>query len=192
MATLRELLSSASFIDISPSGPQVEETAARMLRRAAAPGAQIRRQGGLEAAPGSVRLGVAADPALWKALHPALEGAWMMVRVRPGGGLELLTGAEHLLYGLACQVAEELSRLTAHVAEVERKLKMSEQVLRFMMLRMEKIQIGNLHREVARRKEAALAPAPAPAPEAASEPVAEPAATPEPVAETAPEPTPES
>jgi small subunit ribosomal protein S6 len=84
-----------------------------------------------------------------------------------------------------------------HVAEVERKLKMSEVVLRFMMLKMEKIQIGNLHREVTRRKEAANAPAPAPAPEtpAAAEPsaAAEPAAQPEqPAAEAAVETTPES
>lgn len=83
----------------------------------------------------------------------------------------------------------------AHVAEVDRKLKMSEQVLRFMMLRMEKIQVGNLHREVARRKEAALAPppAPAPAPEPqAAEPAPEPAVATETVAEAPVEPTPEA
>ncbi|HSP07317.1 MAG TPA: 30S ribosomal protein S6, partial [Acidobacteriota bacterium] len=85
-----------------------------------------------------------------------------------------------------------------HVAEVDRKLKMSEQVLRFMILKMEKIQVGNLQREVTRRKEAALAPppvpapAPAPAPEPAVDPAPEPEATTEPVAEAPAEPTPES
>lgn len=74
-----------------------------------------------------------------------------------------------------------------HVSEIDRKLKMSEQVLRFMMLKMEKIQIGNLQREVTRRKEAAMAPPPAPAPE----PVVEPVAT-EPVVEAPIEPTPEA
>lgn len=79
-----------------------------------------------------------------------------------------------------------------HVAEVDRKLKMSEQVLRFMMLKMEKIQIGNLQREVARRKEAAMAPPPAPPAEpAAAEPQPEPANNETPV-EAQAEPTPES
>ena len=40
------------------------------------------------------------------------------------------------------------------ITEVDRKLKMAEQVLRFMTLRMEKVQVQNLHKEVARRKEA--------------------------------------
>ena len=80
----------------------------------------------------------------------------------------------------------------AHVAEVDRKLKMSEVVLRFMILKMEKIQVGNMHREVARRKEAALAPPPAPAPEPAAEPAPEPAVATETVAEAPAEPTPEA
>ncbi len=89
-----------------------------------------------------------------------------------------------------------------HVAEVDRKLKMDEQILRFMMLKMEKIQVSNLHREVARRKEAANAPVePAPAQEPAAAtapaaPVAEPVepeiATVEAEAPVAVEPTPES
>lgn len=40
------------------------------------------------------------------------------------------------------------------LAEVDRKLKMSEVILRFMSLKMEKIQIGNLRREVERRTQA--------------------------------------
>ena len=65
------------------------------------------------------------------------------------------------------------------VAEIERKLKMSEQIIRFLMFRMEKIQIANLHKEIQRRKEAAAAPPPAP-PAAVQTPEPQPA---EPVAE---------
>lgn len=39
------------------------------------------------------------------------------------------------------------------IAEVDRKLKMVEPLLRFMILRMERVQIENLHKEVARRSE---------------------------------------
>lgn len=45
------------------------------------------------------------------------------------------------------------------IAEIDRKLKMSETVLRFMIIRMEKIQTQNILKEAARRQEAALAPA---------------------------------
>lgn len=40
------------------------------------------------------------------------------------------------------------------IAEVERKLKMSETILRFMVLRMEKSQIQNLQKDMERRKQA--------------------------------------
>ena len=50
------------------------------------------------------------------------------------------------------------------VSEIDRKLKMSETILRFLMFRMEKIQIQNLKKEIVRRAEAASAtPAPEPA-----------------------------
>src|SRR5262245_25765582 len=39
----------------------------------------------------------------------------------------------------------------SRVSEIDRKLKQSETILRFMILKMEKIQIGNLHKEIARR-----------------------------------------
>jgi len=86
-----------------------------------------------------------------------------------------------------------------HLAEVDRKLKMSEVILRFMALKMEKIQIGNLQREIARRAEVAQPAVAAVPPEATSEPapqsepapaVAEaPAAEQTPAAETATEQT---
>ena len=42
-----------------------------------------------------------------------------------------------------------------HVAELDRKLKMAESILRFMILRMEKVQIVNFQKDMARRREAA-------------------------------------
>ncbi|PWT89970.1 MAG: 30S ribosomal protein S6 [Acidobacteria bacterium] len=68
------------------------------------------------------------------------------------------------------------------VAEIDRKLKMSETILRFMCLKMEKIQIQNLQKEIARRSEASQPSEPAPAP--AAEPAA--AATEAPVEEQQP------
>jgi small subunit ribosomal protein S6 len=78
------------------------------------------------------------------------------------------------------------------VSEVDRKLKQSETILRFMILKMEKIQIGNLQREIIRRNEAAQAPPPAEtvAPATQAETVDEPVTAPEsePVMESTPEP----
>jgi small subunit ribosomal protein S6 len=81
----------------------------------------------------------------------------------------------------------------ARVTEVDRKLKQSETILRFMILKMEKIQIGNLHREITRRKDVETAQAAAPAPVPVEEPVAEPAApASEPAAESPHPSTPDS
>jgi small subunit ribosomal protein S6 len=72
------------------------------------------------------------------------------------------------------------------IAEIDRKLKMSETILRFLIFKMEKIQIQNLNRELTRRAEAAAPPAqPEPVGVAEPEPVA--AAQPEPVAAAQPE-----
>jgi small subunit ribosomal protein S6 len=59
------------------------------------------------------------------------------------------------------------------IAEVDRKLKMVEPLLRFMILRMEKIQIGNLQKEIARRSEASQPAAQPQAAEAQSAPETE-------------------
>jgi small subunit ribosomal protein S6 len=50
----------------------------------------------------------------------------------------------------------------ARIAEIDRKLKMSETILRFLVFKMEKIQIQNLHREITRRNERAAVPQPEP------------------------------
>ena len=52
----------------------------------------------------------------------------------------------------------------SRIAEIDRKLKMSETILRFLIFKMEKIQIQNLQRELARRAEAAAVAAAPPAP----------------------------
>jgi small subunit ribosomal protein S6 len=88
----------------------------------------------------------------------------------------------------------------SRISEIDRKLKMSEVILRFMITKMEKVQVQNLNREVQRRTESAqqqqqqaeqpvASAEPAPAPVAEEAPVAEPQA--EESTATA-EPTPES
>jgi small subunit ribosomal protein S6 len=95
----------------------------------------------------------------------------------------------------------------SRISEIDRKLKMSEVILRFMITKMEKLQVQNLNREIQRRTESAqqqqqqqqqaeqpvasAEPAPPPAPPAAEEaPVA---AEPQAEESTATaEPTPES
>ncbi len=74
------------------------------------------------------------------------------------------------------------------ISEIDRKLKMSETILRFMILKMEKIQVQNLQKDIERRA-ARLAQSEAPAPEsvAAAEPVAEQESPEESVPEVAPE-----
>ncbi len=76
----------------------------------------------------------------------------------------------------------------AGIAEIDRKLKMSETILRFMILKMEKIQVQNLHKDIERRAaRQAQAEIPAPEPVAAANPVEEPEIPEEPVSEVAPE-----
>ena len=43
----------------------------------------------------------------------------------------------------------------SRIAEIDRKLKMAEVILRFMIIKMEKLQVQNLNREIQRRTEAA-------------------------------------
>jgi small subunit ribosomal protein S6 len=83
----------------------------------------------------------------------------------------------------------------ARLAEIDRKLKMSETALRFMIIKMEKIQTQNVLKEAERRQQAAAPPAPAvsetPSQPVEEMPAEEPAAPVEPAAESS-EPNPES
>lgn len=87
----------------------------------------------------------------------------------------------------------------SRISEIDRKLKMSEVILRFMIIKMEKLQVQNLNREIERRQQPAVQPQVeqpvAPVAEPAAVPVAEEAqveAEPPQVEESTAEPTPES
>jgi small subunit ribosomal protein S6 len=88
----------------------------------------------------------------------------------------------------------------SRISEIDRKLKMSEVILRFMIIKMEKLQVQNLNREIERRQQPAAQPqVEQPVPVASAEPVAVPVAEEPQVEAAAPqaeestaEPTPES
>jgi small subunit ribosomal protein S6 len=69
----------------------------------------------------------------------------------------------------------------SRISEIDRKLKMSEVILRFMITKMEKVQVQNLNREVQRRTESAQQQQ-----QQAEQPVASAEPAPAPVAEEAP------
>jgi hypothetical protein len=109
MPTLRELLILAKTIDISPSGPLVEFTVASEVRSRFAGRATIRRNAGLSAAAGSVRIAALSGQPFAGGVRPDLPKGerWMMVRVRQGEGIEILASHEQYLYGLWSQTSEE-------------------------------------------------------------------------------------
>ena len=115
MATLRELISQVKRIEISPSGPLVEQTVASELQKALAPRAEIVRAPGMAASAGALRAAVADRSVKAKTIHPALAGKdrWMLVRINKNKGIELLVSNSHLLYGLFCLVCEEWGGLDA-------------------------------------------------------------------------------
>jgi small subunit ribosomal protein S6 len=85
----------------------------------------------------------------------------------------------------------------SRISEIDRKLKMSEVVLRFMITKMEKLQVQNLNREIQRRTESAQQQQQqqqqAEQPVAPAEPAAQPVTPASPVAEEAPvEPEPQA
>ncbi|MGB6121001.1 MAG: hypothetical protein WBG80_03750, partial [Bacteroidota bacterium] len=109
MASLKETLQQATVIETTQSGPVVEQTVADELRREFSPSAQIKRGTKTVPAPGTVRVAVVDEKSGWKAFHPALKGdsPWMMVRAKPGAGIEIVASAPHLLFTLYTAVAEE-------------------------------------------------------------------------------------
>ena len=64
----------------------------------------------------------------------------------------------------------------SRISEIDRKLKMSEVILRFMIIKMEKLQVQNLNREIQRRQESAQQQQQAEQPVAVAEPAAAPVA----------------
>ncbi len=109
MPSLQNILTQTTVIDISPSGPTVEETVAKELTSAFCPKAEIRRSPGLASNAGTVRIAIVTDKKDWKKIHPALgeKENWMMVRMKSSGGVEIMTSRPHLLYGMLCTLKDE-------------------------------------------------------------------------------------
>jgi hypothetical protein len=109
MATLKEVLSRITRIDLSPSGPLVESTVADEVRATFQQSATVGKTPGLTALPGGLRVAVVTDRTAWQGIHASLDTTkgWAMVRVRPGSGIELLASAPHLLFWAYSFVAED-------------------------------------------------------------------------------------
>ncbi len=119
MPTLRDIFSQVKTIHYTSSHFKVEHTVAGELRSILAPQAEVRLSAQLEAPAGSARIAVVDDSTKWKSIHAALEQKrdWMMLRVKPGSGIELLVSRPHLLYGFFCWIQDEwLSRDAAEFA----------------------------------------------------------------------------
>jgi hypothetical protein len=109
MATVREVLSSITAIAVAPEGHRVERTVADEARRTFCAGAAVEARPGYAAGRAVLRVGVVADAARARELHPSLpgQGGWMMVRVA-GGGIELLASAPHLLFRAWSALSEDM------------------------------------------------------------------------------------
>ncbi|MDE3056513.1 MAG: hypothetical protein KGJ59_00965, partial [Bacteroidota bacterium] len=102
MSTLLEVLSRAGTICTTSPHIKVEQTVADELMSSVSTHAHIEQAHGLSAPAGTVRIAVVQDQSQWKTIHKALDGKedWMLARLRPGEGIELLTSRPHLLYQL--------------------------------------------------------------------------------------------
>jgi hypothetical protein len=109
MPGLRDLLSDATSILTTPSGPRVERTIAAELKGTFCPQAGVIESPGLNAPERVVRVGVVSDPGLTASVREGLDGkrGWALVRVRPGAGLEILASAPHLLFHIYSFATED-------------------------------------------------------------------------------------
>ena len=109
MPSLLQGLQQAKSIQITPSGPVVEQTVAEEIQTTFCGTAQIRKSANGDAGPGTVRIAVLEEPSRWKGVHQALGGElpWMMVRVKPNAGVEILASAPHLLFSAYTAAAED-------------------------------------------------------------------------------------
>jgi hypothetical protein len=109
MPTLLELAKGTRTIFVSADGPAVERTVAAELRQAFCPAAEIRTGDRLSAPANTIRLAVVSELSRAGALGAEIDGKrpWMLVRVVPGGGLEIMASAPHLLFHIASFVMEE-------------------------------------------------------------------------------------
>ncbi len=108
MPTILDVLTQTKAIHITSPSLKVEQTVAQELKSLIGGRVEIKQAPGLNAPAGTVRLGVVQEKSRWCALHPSLDGStdWMMVRVKNGGGVELLASRPHLLYYLFAQLTE--------------------------------------------------------------------------------------
>jgi hypothetical protein len=104
MPTLKEFFSTVTTIHTSPGGPLVEQTIAAELKAGWAPRATVGTGGPLPTT--GVRLAVSTGAA---PEHPALRGpnGWGILRLLPGGGIEILASAPHLLFRTWSSAIEE-------------------------------------------------------------------------------------
>ena len=114
MPTVRELLSQVRTIAISGNGPLVEQTIADEIRSMPGVRAELHKGPGVDAPAHGIRIAVtsAADvkdlPATLKQ-----QPLWMMVRIKPGAGIELLASAPHLLFHVYTFMTEDWAGLDA-------------------------------------------------------------------------------
>jgi len=109
MTSLQNMFTQTSVINIGPTGPLVEETVAKELQSTFCSKAQIQRSPGFDASTGTIRVAVIEDRKDWKKIHPTLgeKNNWMMVRMKSGSGIEIMTSRPHLLYGMLCTLRDE-------------------------------------------------------------------------------------
>ncbi len=109
MATIAEVLSQVKTIYTTSPQNKVEETVARELLTVLGGRTTLRQSPRLDAPSEAIRLAVVAEKSKWKSIHPSLDGKrdWMLARIRPGGGIELLASRPHLLYYLFTIVTED-------------------------------------------------------------------------------------
>ncbi len=109
MPALHQYLTQLTTLEHTPGGAPVELTVAQEFTQHCNKTVAVRATPGNAAGAGSLRIGVIADPASARALHPALEKKeqWMMLRCKEGAGVELFASHTHLLYQLWTLAIEE-------------------------------------------------------------------------------------
>lgn len=112
MPTVYEVLSQVKTIHYS-STATVEQTVANEINALAGKRAHIKRSPKYDAPAGSARVAVVSDTSAWKSIHPSLHGSkdWMMARIKPDAGIELLASRPHLLYYLFSFITEDWKNL---------------------------------------------------------------------------------
>lgn len=109
MATIIDVLSQIKTVYTTSSQIRVEQTVADELIASISTRAAVKRLPGSDAPAGTARVAVLSEKSRWKFIHKSLDGKrdWMLVRVRPNAGVELLASRPHLLYYLFTLVTND-------------------------------------------------------------------------------------